>query len=146
MADTPVHCATCRFCGAALHHTFVDLGMSPPCESFLAAEQLNKMEPFYPLHVFVCEHCFLVQLEEYVSPETIFSEYAYFSSYSDSWLAHARAYTELMVRRFGLGSQSLAVELATCFSTSWIKAWAFLVWSPRPTWQPSLPKRVFPRL
>jgi hypothetical protein len=113
MADTPVHCATCRFCGAALHHTFVDLGMSPPCESFLAAEQLNKMEPFYPLHVFVCEHCFLVQLEEYVSPETIFSEYAYFSSYSDSWLAHARAYTELMVRRFGLGSQSLAVELAS---------------------------------
>jgi hypothetical protein len=113
MADTPVHCATCRFCGAALQHTFVDLGMSPPCESFLAADQLNQMEAFYPLHVFVCEHCFLVQLEEYISPEAIFSEYAYFSSYSDSWLAHARAYTELMVRRFGLGSQSLAVELAS---------------------------------
>jgi len=113
MSSNSVHCATCRFCGAALRHTFVDLGMSPPCESFLAADQLNKMEAFYPLHVFVCEQCFLVQLEEYVSPETIFSEYAYFSSYSDSWLAHARAYTESMVERFGLGPQSLAVELAS---------------------------------
>ena len=77
----------------ALHHTFVDLGMSPLCESFLPADQLNQMEPFYPLHVFVCEQCFLVQLEEYVSPEHIFTEYAYFSSYSDSWLAHAQGAT-----------------------------------------------------
>ena len=105
--------ASCRFCGSALHHTFTDLGMSPPCESNLSADQLNQMEAFYPLHVFVCEHCFLVQLEEYISPEHIFTEYAYFSSYSDSWLAHAKAYTELMVKRFQLGPGSLVVELAS---------------------------------
>ena len=87
--------------------------MSPPCESFLSADRLNQMEAFYPLHVFVCEQCFLVQLEEYVSPENIFTEYAYFSSYSDSWLAHAKAYTELMVKRFQLGEGSLVVELAS---------------------------------
>ena len=87
--------------------------MSPPCEAFLPANQLNQVEAFYPLHVFVCEHCFLVQLEEYVSPEHIFTEYAYFSSYSDSWLAHAKAYTELMVKRFQLGQDSLVVELAS---------------------------------
>lgn len=104
---------SCRFCGCALHHTFTDLGMSPPCESFLSADQLNGMEAFYPLHVFVCENCFLVQLQEYVSPDRIFTEYAYFSSYSDSWLAHARAYTELMVRRFQLGRDSRVVELAS---------------------------------
>ena len=104
---------SCRFCGSALRHTFADLGMSPPCESFLSAHQVNQMEAFYPLHAFVCEQCFLVQLEEYVSPEHIFTEYAYFSSYSESWLAHAKAYTELMVRRFRLGPDSLAVELAS---------------------------------
>ena len=107
------HGASCRFCGSPLHHTFTDLGMSPLCESILSADQLNRMEAFYPLHVFVCEHCFLVQLQEYVSPEHIFTEYAYFSSYSDSWLAHAKAYTELMVKRFQLGRDSLAVELAS---------------------------------
>src|SRR5215212_8451397 len=80
--------ASCRFCGSALRHTFTDLGMSPPCENFLPADQLNQMEAFYPLHVFVCDECFLVQLQEYVSPEHIFTEYAYFSSYSESWLAH----------------------------------------------------------
>ncbi len=83
--------AACRACGTPLQHSFVDLGMSPLCESYLRADQLNGMEPFYPLHVYVCERCFLVQLQEYVSREAIFSEYAYFSSYSDSWLAHARA-------------------------------------------------------
>lgn len=103
----------CRFCDAPLRHTFTDLGMSPPCESFLARDQLNVMEPFFPLHARVCEHCFLVQLEEYVSPESIFSEYAYFSSYSDSWLAHARRYTERMLDRFQLGAESLVVELAS---------------------------------
>ena len=111
MSSVPV--PTCRFCGSALRHTFTDLGMSPLCESILAPEQLNQMEAFYPLHTFVCEHCFLVQLQEYVSPEQIFTEYAYFSSYSDSWLAHAKAYTELMVKRFQLGRDSLAVELAS---------------------------------
>ena len=103
----------CRFCQAELSHTFVDLGMSPLCESYLQAEQLNRMEPFYPLHVFVCDNCFLVQLEEFVSPEHIFSEYAYFSSYSDSWLDHCRRYTEHMVERFALNGQSLVVELAS---------------------------------
>lgn len=105
--------ASCRFCGSALRHTFTDLGMSPPCESFLSGEQLNRMEAFYPLHVFVCGQCFLVQLQEYVSPENIFTEYAYFSSYSDSWLAHAKAYTELMTDRFRLTRDSLVVELAS---------------------------------
>ncbi len=104
---------SCRFCGTGLEHTFVDLGMSPLCESFLSERQLNQMEPFYPLHVYVCANCFLVQLQEYISPEAIFSDYAYFSSYSDSWLAHARAYTELMVDRFGFGKHSLVVELAS---------------------------------
>src|SRR3990172_9069907 len=103
----------CRFCGSSLEHTFVDLGMSPLCESILSADQLNRMEPFYPLHVFVCEKCFLVQLQEYVSPEHIFSEYAYFSSYADSWLQHAEVYTQLMVERFHLGENSQVVEVAS---------------------------------
>jgi len=103
----------CRFCGASLHHTFVDLGMSPLCESYLSADALNAMEPFYPLHVYVCEQCFLVQLEEYVSPAHIFTEYAYFSSYADTWLQHARLYTEHMTRRFGLNSASQVVEVAS---------------------------------
>jgi len=80
---------TCRFCQTPLRQTFVDLGMSPLCESYIRADQLDAMEPFYPLHVRVCESCYLVQLPEYVSREHIFSEYAYFSSYSDSWLQHA---------------------------------------------------------
>jgi SAM-dependent methyltransferase len=105
--------ACCRFCAAPLRHTFVDLGMSPLCESFLGLDQLNQMEPFYPLHVFVCEQCFLVQLQEYVSGEHIFTEYAYFSSFSDSWLAHAKAYTEVMTARFSLNRGSLVVELAS---------------------------------
>jgi len=96
-----------------LRHTFVDLGMSPLCESYLSADQLNQMEPFYPLHVHVCDRCFLVQLQEYVRPECIFSEYAYFSSYSDSWLAHANAYTQKMTERIGLDLNSLVVELAS---------------------------------
>jgi len=96
-----------------LHHTFVDLGMSPLCESYVGPDQLNQMEPFYPLHVYVCEHCFLVQLEEYVSPEEIFSEYAYFSSYSDTWLQHAKAYTDMIVERLKLDGQSHVVELAS---------------------------------
>jgi hypothetical protein len=103
----------CRFCGAPLRHTFVDLGMSPLCETYLPAPQLNQMEPFYPLHVFVCEKCFLVQLQEYVSAEEIFTEYAYFSSFSDSWLAHAKSYTQLMIQRFGFNKDSHVVELAS---------------------------------
>ncbi len=103
----------CRFCGTKLEHTFVDLGMSPLCESFLPGEQLNQMEAFYPLHAYVCGKCFLVQLEAYVTPEHIFSDYAYFSSYSDSWLAHAKKYTDRMVERFGIGEKSFVVELAS---------------------------------
>jgi SAM-dependent methyltransferase len=103
----------CRFCGAKLEHTFVDLGMSPLCESFLPGEQLNQMEAFYPLHAYVCGSCFLVQLEAYVTPEHIFSDYAYFSSYSDSWLAHAKKYTDRMMERFGIGEKSFVVELAS---------------------------------
>lgn len=108
-ADLPC----CRFCGTTLRQTFVDLGMSPLCESYLSANQLNQMEPFYPLHVHVCGRCFLVQLQEYVSPEHIFSDYAYFSSYSDSWLAHAKAYAGLMTDRFNLNTNSLIIEVAS---------------------------------
>jgi 2-polyprenyl-3-methyl-5-hydroxy-6-metoxy-1,4-benzoquinol methylase len=103
----------CRFCKTKLEHTFVDLGMSPLCESYLSPAELNRMEPFYPLHVYVCSNCFLVQLETYVSPQHIFSDYAYFSSYSDSWLAHAKAYTDQMKDRFSLHSGSLVVEVAS---------------------------------
>jgi C-methyltransferase C-terminal domain/Putative zinc binding domain/Methyltransferase domain len=103
----------CRFCQTPLRHTFVDLGMSPLCEDFLTADRLNQMERFYPLHVRTCEKCFLVQLDEFVSPDEIFTEYAYFSSYSDSWVAHAKAYAETMARQLGLGADSLVVELAS---------------------------------
>jgi len=105
--------AHCLFCKAPLTHTFVDLGMSPLCESYLTSDQLNRMEPFYPLHVKVCEQCFLVQLEQYVSAEHIFTEYAYFSSFSDSWLKHSSNYVDMISNRLRLGSESLAVELAS---------------------------------
>jgi len=87
--------------------------MSPLCESFLRADELDRMEPFYPLRVLVCGTCWLVQLGEYVRVESIFSDYAYFSSYSDSWLAHAKAYVDMMVERFALGPKSRVVELAS---------------------------------
>jgi hypothetical protein len=103
----------CRFCATPLRRTFVDLGMSPPCQTHIEPCQLNQMERFYPLHVWVCENCFLVQLEEYVSPEDIFTEYAYFSSYSDSWLAHAKTYADSMAERFSIGARSQVVELAS---------------------------------
>jgi len=105
--------ATCRSCGAPLEILFVDLGMSPLCESFLRADELDRMEPFYPLRVLVCGECWLVQLGEYVRVESIFEDYAYFSSYSDSWLAHAKAYVDMMTERFGLGPKSRVVELAS---------------------------------
>ena len=103
----------CRFCGAPLERTVVDLGMSPLCESFLRADQLDAMEPFYPLHVRVCERCHLVQLPEYVAPENIFSDYAYFSSYSDAFVSHARDYVEMITGRLGLSTESFVVELAS---------------------------------
>ena len=103
----------CRFCGTPFRHRVVDLGMSPLCESFLRADQLNQMEAFYPLHVWVCELCFLVQLEEYVTGEEIFSEYAYFSSFSESWLSHARGYVDQMIEQLGLTSKNQVVEIAS---------------------------------
>src|ERR1700723_2233917 len=105
--------AACRFCGSELRDTFVDLGMSPLCESYLRPDQLNQMEAFYPLHVFVCDRCFLVQLQEYVNSENIFVEYAYFSSYSDSWLEHCHRYADQMIERFELNAQSFVVEIAS---------------------------------
>jgi len=99
----------CRFCANALEHVFVDLGMSPLCESFLPADKLSAMEPFYPLCVYVCDECFLVQLEEFVPPEEIFTEYAYFSSYADSWVAHASRYTDAICARENLGRESFVV-------------------------------------
>ena len=104
---------SCLFCGAPLRRTFVDLGMHPLCESYVSEAKLNAMEPFYPLHVYVCEQCFLVQLHEYVSPEDIFTEYAYFSSYADSWVQHAKRYTEMIEERLKLTTKSLVVELAS---------------------------------
>ena len=103
----------CRFCGTNLEHRVVDLGMSPLCESYVAAEDLDGMEPFYPLHVWVCHRCFLVQLNEYVAPEEIFTEYAYFSSFASSWLDHARDYVAMITDRLGLGADSFVVELAS---------------------------------
>jgi SAM-dependent methyltransferase len=104
---------TCRLCQKPLRHTFVDLGLSPLCESFVPTDKLDAMEPHYPLHVLVCDACYLVQLREYVSPDHIFSEYAYFSSYSTSWVAHAKAYCSMIKERLGLGRDSLVVELAS---------------------------------
>lgn len=103
----------CRFCNSALEHTFVDLGMSPLCQTHIAPGQLSDMEPFYPLHAYVCDQCFLVQLQEFVAPESIFSEYAYFSSFADSWVAHAKRYAEMAAQRFGLGKDSRVVEIAS---------------------------------
>jgi SAM-dependent methyltransferase len=103
----------CRFCGAGLRRTFVDLGMSPLCETYPSAADFNRGEVYYPLHVYLCENCFLVQLQEYESPESIFSDYAYFSSYSDSWLKHCETYCEKMTTRLGLNGQSFVVEVAS---------------------------------
>ncbi|SCL34114.1 Methyltransferase domain-containing protein [Micromonospora rhizosphaerae] len=105
--------AICRLCDAELTETFVDLGMSPLCESYLAAEQLDLPETFYPLHVRICSSCLLVQLPAYVPGEDIFSDYAYFSSYSDSWVAHARRYADEMTQRLRLGPDSLVAEVAS---------------------------------
>ncbi len=105
--------SACRFCSAPLTRTLVDLGMSPLCESFVAPEDENKVEAFYPLHARVCDVCFLVQVDEFVRPDNIFTEYAYFSSFSDSWLAHARRYVDMVTDRLSLGPSSKVVELAS---------------------------------
>src|SRR5947209_17204588 len=103
----------CRLCAGELKHTFVDLGMSPLCETYPAFNDLNGGETYYPLHVYVCENCFLVQLEEYETPDKIFGKYAYFSSYSDSWLKHCENYCQNMISRLGLNQQKFVVEVAS---------------------------------
>lgn len=104
----------CRLCGAGLKHTLVDLGKSPLCETFLSAEQIDRMEPFFPLHVLICDSCWLAQLKEYVTPDGIFtSEYPYYSSFSTSWVAHAKTYCEMITRRMDLNEHSFVVELAS---------------------------------
>jgi hypothetical protein len=103
----------CRFCRAPLKTVFVDLGMSPLCQSQLEPEDLDKGEEFYPLRVFTCDRCLLVQIQDYVGPERIFSEYAYFSSYADTLLKHSEAYVEMASKRFGLGADSRVVEVAS---------------------------------
>lgn len=104
----------CRFCGADLSHQFVDLGMSPLCQTQIRPEELNKMEPFFPLLVHICAECFLVQLEEYVAPDVVFgADYPYYSSYSDSWVDHAKRYVEHVIADFGIDRDDFVVELAS---------------------------------
>lgn len=103
----------CRFCGAALSRTFVDLGMSPLSNAYLEPSKFGGREAFYPLHVFICEKCLLVQLEEFETPEEIFSDYAYFSSFSEDWLAHCRRYVASMIKRLRLDKTSLVIEVAS---------------------------------
>ena len=103
----------CRLCAAPLSHTFVDLGVTPLCQTHVSLDQMNAMEAFYPLNALVCAECLLVQLDEYVAPDDIFKEYAYFSSYSDSWLRHAADYCEIITERRKLGATSLVVEIAS---------------------------------
>ena len=103
----------CRFCGTPLTQTFCDLGMSPLSNAYLKSSQLQQPEAFYPLHTYVCEQCHLVQLPEFESPEQLFSDDAYFSSYSDTWLKHAKTYTDEMTKRVGLNKTSQIVEMAS---------------------------------
>lgn len=103
----------CRFCGRSLQQTFANLGMSPLANSYIKPAQVNQVERFFPLHAFVCDGCFLVQLQEFESPEAIFGDYAYFSSFSDSFLQHAKAYVEMAVDRFKLNGKSQVVEIAS---------------------------------
>ncbi len=103
----------CRFCKASLKDSFADLGMSPFSNSYISQENLHRMEPFFPLHAYVCDHCFLVQLGEFQNPASIFTDYAYFSSFSDSWLKHAKEYTNIMIERFKLNSSHQVMEIAS---------------------------------
>ncbi len=103
----------CRFCGKGLTHTFMDLGMSPLSNAFVSLDKAQLAEHFYPLHAHVCDNCFLVQLPAVQTSETIFSDYVYFSSFSDSWLAHAKRYAEMVITRFQYGAENLIVEIAS---------------------------------
>src|SRR3954468_1777222 len=103
----------CRLCGSPLTRTFVDIGMSPLCESYVPEDKVDGAETFYPLHVLLCDECLLVQLPAYVAGEDIYSDYAYFSSYSDSWVRHARDYAQRMTAELGLSGTSLVTEVAS---------------------------------
>ena len=104
----------CRFCKTELEHVFIDLVNSPASNSFLTKEQLNEPEVFYPLKVYTCHHCFLVQVDEFKKSDAIFnSDYVYFSSYSTSWLQHAKNYTDMMIERFGFNEGSQVIEIAS---------------------------------
>ena len=103
----------CRFCNTKLEHSFVDLGMSPLCQTHIKQDQLNSKEAFYPLHAYVCTECYLVQLDEYVTPDEIFSDYDYFSSFSESWVKHAKDYCEMITERINLTPNSLVAEIAS---------------------------------
>lgn len=103
----------CRCCGAGFHETFVDLGLSPLANSFVASDRADRMEPFYPLHAYVCGECWLVQLAEFETPQAIFGDYLYFSSFAESWLRHAEQYAARMTERFKLDARSLVVEVAS---------------------------------
>ena len=128
----------CRLCGAGLTHTFVDLGMSPLCESYVSSDALDEPEVFYPLHVRQCPSCLLVQLPAYVTGEEIFSDYAYFSSYSDSWVAHAKRFAESMIDTLGsretASSPRWRATTATYSSISWRGTYLFWVSSRPRTW------------
>ena len=103
----------CRFCNSELTRKFVNLGMSPLANSYLRSDQINQMEPYYPLHAFVCNKCLLVQLEEFETPEHIFTNYAYFSSYSQTWVKHAEDYANTAINRFNLDKNSQVIEIAS---------------------------------
>lgn len=103
----------CRFCDLELKHVFVNLGKTPLANSYIKKEELNKEEKYYPLRVFVCSSCLLVQLEEFESPKKIFTEYAYFSSYSEKWLYHVKSFVHEVTKRFNLNEQSKVVEIAS---------------------------------
>jgi 2-polyprenyl-3-methyl-5-hydroxy-6-metoxy-1,4-benzoquinol methylase len=103
----------CRFCQHELNISFIDLGMTPLSNAYISKEHLHSKEDFYPLHAYTCEHCFLVQLQEFEKPESIFKDYMYFSSYSESWLKHSKEYVEMMVSRHDIGSDSQVIEIAS---------------------------------
>lgn len=108
-----VHGPKCLGCGVPLKRTLVDLGLSPLANSYVPRDQSDRVDPFYPLHARVCDACLLVQIESVVPPEDIFSDYAYFSSYSESWLAHCKAYAQAMTWRFDLGPKNKVIEIAS---------------------------------
>ena len=103
----------CRACNNELREPFLSLGNSPLSNTFLSKDDLNRMEPYYPLEVYICEKCFLVQLEEFETPKNIFTDYLYFASYSDSWLQHCKKYTDMIIERFGINQNSFVFEIAS---------------------------------